>query len=312
MATSAARFRPRVLLAVVLVAAGTLLGACADDRATGDAVRGLVILSGDVGATRLTVHGTADGSAREVDVPAPTTAWISGGPGGLLVATLADGRVASRSLAAGGDWRFVSSAGSDAEALTLLFGVASPDGKRVAALTLSSAGRFGVAIAELESGTTKVIPIDGEPMLTSPAWIDDARVGIVAADAADGGVLTIADVDSGVVTGGPAGARGLAVSADGAVVSWLSATDGRLYATNSRAWLVGELSGALPIEAPSGTVAGAFGLDADGGRLAVVWERDDGRVERIGVYRRTGDGWIAGERLDAPGGDPRAVVSWLQ
>jgi hypothetical protein len=149
-------------------------------------------------------------------------------------------------------------------------------------------------------------------MLTSPAWLDDGRVGIVAADADDGGVLAIADVAARDVTGGPAGARGLAVSGDGAVVAWLSATDGRLYATNSRAWLVGELSGALPIEAPSGTVAGAFGLDADGSRLAVVWERDDGRVERIGVYRRTGEGWVAAERLDAPGGDPRAVVSWLR
>jgi hypothetical protein len=301
------------LIAVALGASAFIVTGCASERPTGEAIRGLVILSGDVGKARLTVHATSDGSPRQVDLADPATAWISGAPSGAVVATLADGRLAVRDV--DGDpanrWTIVP---SDAEngADTKFFGVASPDGKRAAALTLGSAGQFGVAITDLAKGTTITFPLDGEPLLTTPAWLDDNRIGIVAVDTTAGGAVAVASVSTGDLTGGPANVRAIAMSGDGTVAAWVSSTDGRLYASNSRSWLLGEEAGTIAIEGTAGTVPGAFALDATGGRLAVAWEHDDGQVVEITVHRRTSQGWTTSQRLSVPENDPRAVVSWLR
>jgi hypothetical protein len=308
------RLRPgAALVAAALAASAFGLAACASERPTGEAIRGLVILSGDVGKGRLTVHSTSDGSPREVELADPATAWISGAPGGTVVATLAEGRLAVRDV--DGDtanrWTIVPSdpaTGAD----TRFFGMASPDGKRASALTLGSAGQFEVAISDLAKGTTVVYPLDGEPRLTAPAWLDDNRIGIVATDATAGGAVAIVSASTGDLTGGPANVQAIAVSGDGSVAAWVSSTDGRLYASNSRTWLVGEEAGTIAIEGTTGTVPGSFALDASGGRLVVAWEHDDGQVAEITVLRRTSDGWTTTQRLSVPGNDPRAVVSWLR
>ena len=183
----------------------------------------------------------------------------------------------------------------------------------MAALTLGAAGQFGAAIVEAESGRSLVFPVDGEPILTGPAWIDEDRVAVVVVDPEVGGAVSIADVTSGDLTGGPGNVRALAVSGDGMAVAWVSSVDGRLYGSNAASWLAGQEIAAVPIEAPSGdSVPGSVALDATGGRLAVVWENDEGRVVEIAILRRTSDGWSIAERFDAPDGDPRAVVGWLR
>jgi hypothetical protein len=309
---------PRVRLGACLIApffvvSALVAGACGNDHQTGEALRGLVILSGDVGKARLTVHATTDGSAHEVELKDPATAWISGAPGGVVVATLADGRLAVRDVDGDttGTWRIVPAAKPD-PVDTRFFGAASPDGTRAAALTLGSAGQFGVAISDLTKGTSVRFPLEAEPVLTVPAWLDDHRVAVVAVDATDGGDVSIADVTSGDLTGGPANVRAIGLSGDGAVAAWVSSTDGRLHASNARSWLVGEEAGAIAVDGAAGTVPGSFALDQTGGRLAVAWERADGQVVEITVHRRTPDGWTVSERFAAPGNDPRAVVSWLR
>jgi hypothetical protein len=309
------RSRSRLLALTFVLATAGLAAACGDGAPSGDAVRGLVILSGDVGETRLTIHASDDGTAREIDVPDRATAWVSGAPGGVVVATLADGRLAIRDVE--GDpsdaWRFVSPADDAQPAGSLLFGAASPDGSRVAALTLGAAGQFGLAVADAGSGRSVVFPVEGDPVLTSPAWIDGDRVGVVVVDADLGGAVSFADVGSGDVTGGPGNVRALAVSGDGSAIAWISTVDSRLYGSDAASWLAGQEVLALAIEAPSAdAIPGSFALDAPGERLAVVWEREDGRAMEIAVHRRTSDGWTVADRLDAPGGDPRAVVSWLR
>jgi hypothetical protein len=301
------------LIAVALVASAFAVTACASERPTGEAIRGLVILSGDVGKARLTVHATSDGSPRDVELADPATAWISGAPSGVVVATLADGRLAVRDVDGGpaDRWTIVPSDAKNG-ADTKFFGIASPDGKRAAALTLGSAGQFGIAISDLTKGTTITFPLEGEPRLTTPAWLDDNRIGIVAVDTTAGGAVAVASVSTGDLTGGPANVRAIAMSGDGTVAAWVSSTDGRLYASNSRSWLLGEEAGTIAIEGAAGTVPGAFALDATGGRLAVAWEHDDGQVAEITVHRRTSQGWTTSQRLSVPENDPRAVVSWLR
>ena len=133
---------------MTLVALGLVGGACEDREPSGDAVGGLVVLSGDVGDTRITILG--GDSSRQVPVPDPATAWISGTAGGGLVATLADGRLAVLDDAAttGADWRSVDPSNAGEAVGSLLFGVASPDGSRVASLALGAAGQFGVALTD--------------------------------------------------------------------------------------------------------------------------------------------------------------------
>lgn len=238
---------------MALAASALAVTACASERPTGEAIRGLVILSGDVGKARLTVHATSDGSPRQVELVDPATAWISGAPSGIVVATLADGRLAVRDV--DGDpadrWTIVPSDKANG-ADTKFFGIASPDGKRAAALTLGSAGQFGIAITDLAKGTTITFPLDGEPLLTTPAWLDDNRIGIVVVDTTAGGAVAIASVSTGDLTGGPANVKAMAMSGDGTVAAWVSSTDGRLYASNSRSWLLGEEAGTIAIEGTAG------------------------------------------------------------
>ncbi|HEU4918495.1 MAG TPA: hypothetical protein VFT20_02085 [Candidatus Limnocylindrales bacterium] len=298
--------------ALVAVAVAALVG-CDENGPDGARVDGLAILSGDVGRTRLTAHDATDAAGREVAVPDPATAWISGAPGSVLVATLADGRLAVGNAAGDEDWRFIEPNEDAQPAGSLLFGAASPNGERVAALTLGAAGQFGVAVTEVASGASIVFPVEGNPVLTGPAWIDEERVGVVVEDPDVGGAISIAGVASGDVTGGPGNVRAAAVSADGSAVVWLSSVDGRLYGSNTSTWLAGQEIAALPVEPPRAEVRpGSFALDAGGTRLAVVWERDDGRVVEIAVHRRMADGWAVDARLGPPGDDPRAVVTWLR
>jgi hypothetical protein len=312
----AQRNRPPARRAALLAAAiaALALAGCDESGPDGARVDGLAILSGDVGRTRLTVHDATDAAGREVDVPDPATAWISAAPGGVLVATLADGRLAVGTVADDeGGWRFIESSKEAQPAGSLLFGAASPSGERVAALTLGAAGQFGVAVTELSSGASIVFPVAGDPVLTGPAWIDEERIAVVVEDADVGGAISIAVVASGDVTGGPGNVRAAAVSADGAAAVWLSSVDGRLYGSNTSTWLAGQEIAALPVEAPTTDVRpGSFALDSGGTRLAVVWERDDGRVVEIAVHRRTADGWAVEARLSSPADDPRAVVTWLR
>jgi hypothetical protein len=309
-----ARYRPPRLAAALTMSAVTFLAGCEDGAPTTAAVGGLAILSGDVGETRLTIHPSSGDGPHEVDAPDRATAWISGAPGGVVVATLADGRLAVGGVADGtSGWRYLEPTGDEQPAGSLLFGTASPNGERIAALTLGAAGQFGVAIREAASGASVVFPIEGEPVLTGPAWIDEDRVAVVVVDADVGGAISIADVGQGEVTGGPGNVRALAVSADGSTVVWVSSVDTRLYGSNTSSWLAGQEIAALPVDAPAADVRpGSFALDAEGSRLAVVWELADGRVHQIGIHRRTSDGWTLGARVDPPGGDPRAVVSWLR
>jgi hypothetical protein len=297
-------------MAVAIVVMG-LVTACNDAEPSGDAVRDLVVLSGDVGDTRLTVLGV-DG-IREIAVADPATAWITGAPRGGLVATLADGRLAVLDDAsAGGEWRLVDPTSGGEPIGSLLFAAASPDGSRVASLALGAAGQFGIALTDPSTGRSVAFPIDAEPVLTSPAWLDDERVAVVVVDSQTVGALSIADAASGDLTGGPGNVRAIAASGDGAVVAWTSTVDGRLYGSNASSWLAGEEVAALPIEAPRGASPGSFALDSSGTRLAVVWEDDAGTVIEIAVLARTGDGWSARERFAAPAEDPRAVVTWLR
>ena len=302
----------RPLAIITLVALGLVGGACDGTEPTGGAVGGLVVLSGDVGDTRITIMG--EDSSRQIPVPDPATAWISGTAGGGLVATLADGRLAvlDDGATTGADWRSVDPSNAGEAVGSLLFGVASPDGSRVASLALGAAGQFGVALTDPATDQSVVFPIDAEPVLTSPAWLDPERVAVVVVDPATGGAVSIASAASGDLTGGPGNVRALAVSADGTVVAWTSSVDGRLYGSNARSWLAGEEVAALPIAGPEGATPGAFALDEGGSRIAIVWEDDAGQVVEIAIRTRTAEGWSAAETFGAPGDDPRAVVTWLR
>jgi hypothetical protein len=312
-ASASTRTPPRAVhLAAALLCVVVGAVACDDAEPTGDGVRDLVVLSGDVGDTRITAFRGAPGE--EIDVPDRATAWISGNRTGGLVATLADGRLAvlDDPSVASGTWRIVDPT-TDGESIgSLLFAAISPDGSRAASMGLGSAGQFGLTLSDLATGQSVAFPIDGEPMLTSPAWLDDERVAVVVVDPDTVGAISIVDAASGDLTGGPGNVRSLAVSADGAVVAWTSTVDGRLYGSNAPSWLAGEEIAALAIEAQGGTTPGSFALDGTGNRIAIVWEDETGQVASIAVHARTAAGWSPVQRFEAPGGDPRAVVTWLR
>jgi hypothetical protein len=302
----------RLQLSVLAACLAVAIAGCGQSTPSGATLRGLVILSGDVGQTRLTVHAVADGTPAEIGTPDAAAAWISGGAKATILATLADGGLATRNLDGTPDakWHVVKASGTAPET-SLFFGAMSPDGKQIAALTAGAAGSFGVAVVDVSSGRSITFPVGSDPKLTSPAWIDGARVGIVATDSEGGGAVTIANVPAGSITGGPGDVRAVSISADGSSVAWVADSDGTLQASNTKAWLAGEPSESLTIGGPSGTTPGSFAMDGTGARLAVVWERADGTAERIGVYARGTGGWSNSDSLDPPGGDPRAVVTWV-
>lgn len=295
-----------------VVALGIVAAACDDAQPTGGTVRDLVVLSGDVGDTRLTILG--GDATREIRVPDPATAWISGTAGGGLVATLADGRLAvlDDAIETSGEWRLVEPSNQGEPVGSLLFAATSPDGSRVASLALGPAGQFRLALTDPATGQSVTFPIEAEPALTSPAWLDQERIAVVVLDPDIGGAVSIADASSGELTGGPGNVRSLGVSGDGAVVAWTSTVDGRLYGSNARSWLAGEEVAALPMAGPDGARPGSFALDEAGSRIAIVWEDDAGEVVEIGILARTADGWSAVETVTPPGDDPRAVVTWLR
>jgi hypothetical protein len=301
-----------VLLAGTLAAG---LVACGPfDPATPDPpppTAGLVILAGEPGAATLTAHDVR-GTASRIPLPHPATAWIGGGPGSRLVATLDDGSVeVSDEILPGREpvWRPATDGEAELAPEPLRFATWSPGGAHIAALAadFGAAARLTVTIIDPVVGATLLLPIPGEPVVAPLAWLSDERLLVQT----DRGALVV-DVVTGEVFAGPPleapGGTAIAV-VPGSLVAIGDPAGGAVEIRPLNAWLAGETgepTARLEAQAEVGAIALARGSD----RLAVVWQQIDGPGEVV-IYAPA-DGWAEVARSILPGESARAAVDWLR
>lgn len=295
---------------VALGAAG-----CGDDpqnRApAAAATNGLVVLSGDVGAARLTAYD-ATGAARKLNGPGATTAWISAGRRGTLLATLSDGtlRLSDRIRAdAQPGWRRVPSPDESPPTEPLYFGQWAPSGDRFVSLAsdFGENGGGSLFVVDPIADTSLIVPLATLPLPAPPAWIDDDRVAI-----ATGGGLVIIDLRTGELAPGPGAelTQGvlLDASADGSRVALARQDRGSVEIRLRGEWLAGSGQPERTIEG-NGSI-GAIALDRRGDRLAIAWGGDPGTSGSVVVYTRASS-WREAARIDLVGKGARAAVTWL-
>lgn len=289
--------------------------ACGDDTpdraAAAAATNGLVVLSGEVGAARLTAYD-ATGAARRLNGPGATTAWISAGRRGTLLATLSDGtlRLSDRIRAdRQPGWRRVPSPDETLPAEPLYFGQWAPSGDRFITVA-SDFGENGVGslfVVDPIADTSLIVPLARLPLPAPPAWIDDDRVAI-----ATGGGLVIVDLRTGELSPGPGAelTQGVLVdaSADGSRVAVARQERGSVEIRIRGEWLTGSGQPEATIEG-NGSI-GAIALDRRGERLAIAWGGDPGRSGAVVVYTRASS-WREAARIDLVGKGARAAVTWL-
>lgn len=306
----------RIVGALVLAGAVATTAACGADNDDATAspepplAAGLVILSGDPGAARLTVHD-GSGTGQEMDLPDPATAWVSAGRGGTLIATLEDGTLSlSDRIRADAQpsWTPVPGEDTDVPEDPLYFATWSPNGERVVAIAsdFADAGRLTLAVVDPTGDASLLLPVPRQPVVAGPAWIDDERVlvqttvGFVIVDTATGDVGLGPQDDLGV-------GIGLAIAADGSVVA-IAPEAGLVELRERDRWLAGDAGGPTARIEGQGEI-GVLAFDRRGERLAIVWQRPDG-PGILTIHRRS-DGWAESDRRTLPGESARAVVDWL-
>ena len=307
--------RTTSLLAVVL-AVGAILVACDADGEQDARLDGLLVMSGDVGAVRLTVRHDARARSRRVDLPDPATSWISAGRANVLMATLIDGRTfVSDPVGERGQpgWRPVEPVGVDDLPIDgpLYFGAWDPPGGAYALLASDFSEDGGLRVVVVDpalEGASEAIVAGHTALPVPPAWIDDDRVAVVVAGAG-GPATVVVDTTSGDASSGPDGVALLATSADASMAAiWRGSGPVEVLATED--WLDGE-SATIRIDPPRGTSRpGVFALDGTGSRIAIVWLDDAGAPLEITVHEADRN-WASATALDV-GAVGAASVAWLR
>ncbi len=310
--------------------------AVADSPATvrpSPGVPALLLLSGNPGAMALE-RIAPDGHRSGLALPDPAVAWVSGGPGGRIVVTTADGRlfVADASSGSAPVWRRIRPAGLGTGRLAgpLAFGTLDPDGKRVAVVAADyrTGARLDLVVVAVADGAASRFTVRRPPDGAPPAWAG-SRLIVLTRERQDRPGVTLIDPANGAVTDGPGPAAGgaspgpawsggiaaLAASADGATVALAGAVDGPIELRPAEAWLAGRSSAASAVIEPATDPDGSRGLawlalSAAGDQLAVVRTDADGAARRVDVYTAA-DGWRGARSIALPAGAGRAVVAWL-
>ncbi len=305
--------RRSLVLAAVLAVAG-----CAPEPA-GDltAVNGLLVLVANVdGAATLALWSTnADGGtvAGEIGLPGPATVWLSSGRGRVLAATLLDGTVQTSDPV--GDpgplaWRPVDARdpGGEPPPGPAWFVTWDPEGGRFATITgdLPGGGNLALTLVDPSTRSAFMIPLGRSLLPTAPVWLDGDRVAVVGGSTIEP-VAVIVDTATSELTEGPSGDRRLATSADGTVIATTGAPGSPVVIHATTAWVAGDGTSIGAIRAPSDEAqAASMALDADGQRLAIVWQGLDGGL-RVDVHARTAD-WRRITTLPVTG--RAAAIAW--
>ncbi len=292
----------------------------------------LLLLSGNPGAMALE-RIEPDGRRSELDLPDPGVAWVSGGPGGRIVATTADGRlfVADPGGTAPA-WRQVRPAGLGGVRLAgpLAFGTLDPDGEGIAAVAADfrAGAQLDLVVVAVANGSASRITVRRPPDGAPPVWAG-SRIVVLTRERQDRPGVTLVDPTDGAVTDGPGpagpgassgpawggGIAALAASADGATIALAGAVDGPIELRPAEAWLAGRSSAASAVIEPAADPDGSRGLawlalSVPGDRLAVVRTDADGAARRVDVYTAA-DGWREARSIALPASAGRAVVAWL-
>lgn len=307
-----------VLLIVALVL-GT--AACDGERADPDATRGLLVLSGEVGAISLAAWDDPSGEPRDIVLPDDASVWVAAGRANVLLVTLVDGRTfVSAPLVDGVDlaWRAVEAdrLPVDAAELPRYFGTWDPAGGVFAVLGADFAGddapgaKLQVEVVDPTLIGASVIDVPGlAPRPAPPAWVDGDRVAVVAGPP-DAPAIIIVDTPTGDLTAGPTGTRLVVSSADASTVATWSGGDAPVEVRPTDAWLAGDAA-IIRIDRPSGAGAPiSLALDRPGRRLAIAWAGDDGRPERVAIHAADAD-WSEVAEIEL-GPVEVASVAWLR
>ena len=314
--------RPAATIALLLL----LLAGC--DAAAGTPVHpveGLLILTkGD--SARLDLLAAKRDPEKSVAIrlplPADDITSISAGDDGVLVASTADGDIAtsdpvdprgSAADIAGLEWTPVEATDEDGAVLAgpARFAVWDPGGGRFAALGGDLQGGADRTLLLVDPGDGRLTTIDlKRPLLSGPpVWLDASRLALLSSTPSDLAPIVV-DTTSGKVTNGPAGDRRLATSADGSVIATSAGEGAPVVLRSSKGWLADDGTSIGSVELPDGfTEAISLALDATGDRLAIVWRAEDGTA-RADVHDGT-DGWrrVWSEPL---AGTAAAAVAWLR
>jgi hypothetical protein len=301
---------------VVVVACATVVG-CAPPDEEAAALDGLLVLSGEVGATTLQVHGASEPEGRPVALPDPGTAWVAAGRGNVLLATMIDGRTFVSAPLGDDDpsWRPVeprlAPRGTAPEG-PLYFGSWDPAGGIYAMLAadLATASDLRILVVDpsLEDGASEVA-VDAVPAPAAPSWIDGDRVLVLVDDVGARRAL-IVDTPTGDVADGPRGSRLLTTSGDGTMLAHSLGAGSPVEVLPTTDWLA-ERSSTIRLDPPAGTTTPAvLALDRTGGRLAIVWTDGDGMPREISIHVATAD-WRSVASVDLTGASV-ASASWLR
>ncbi len=315
--------RTRWALAGAIVLA---IAACQPEAAGGEAITdGLLVLAkGDTPTLEVLVARQGSDGAVGVGVPLPgsNATWISAGRAGVLAATMADGRLfASDPMDPGGPaaelaalaWRPADGpAGADpAFEGPGWFATWDPGGRSFAALAgeLFGDGDMRLVVVDTARPAPTEIELGRSLLAAPPAWLDAGRVAVVSGTNGAPETLVV-EVATGELRAGPAGERRIATSGDGSVVATSAGSGEPVVIRSTGAWLAEDGTSVGTIEVPDGsTDAIALALDADGGRLAVVWSSADG-TPRYDIHDGT-DGWRRVWTAELPGATA-AAVAWLR
>lgn len=317
---------PRATLAVAALLVGAALAGCTPEP-TGDeaAIDGLLVLSaGPSGVATLEAwswapSGGVDGAgaiaASDLATPGDGMAWVASGRGRVLAATLLDGSLHTSDPIGGSGplaWRPVEAvdATGDPPPGPAWFAAWDPEGGRFATIAgdLPGGGDVTLVLIDPSTGSAFTVAVGRAVLPSAPAWIDGERVALVGGSTTEPGALLV-DTATGEVADGPATERRIATSADGRVIAGSGGAGGPAVIRTTAAWLDGEGTSIGTIEAPAPEAqAIALALDADGDRLAVVWEGVDGGL-RVDVHDGR-DGWRRVGSPPLPTGAVGAVVAW--
>ena len=315
-------------LGAVLAAAVAAVAGCGPEPADGRAaIDGLLVLTADDGG-RATLEawswvpsGGVDGSgaiaATAVATPGDGVAWVGSGRGRVLAATMLDGSLhTSDPLGRPGAlaWRPVEAvdATGDPPPGPAWFATWDPEGGRFATIAgdLPGGGDVALTLIDPSTGSAFVIPLDRAVLPSAPAWIDGELVALVGGSTTEPLALLV-DTTDGSVEAGPRTEPRFASSADGRVVAGAGAAGSAVVVRSTAAWLDGEGTAIGTIDAPKAEArATALALDADGDRLAIVWQGVDGGL-RIDVHDGA-DGWRRVGSPALPPGSAGAVVAWAR
>jgi hypothetical protein len=200
----------------------------------------------------------------------------------------------------------------------LAFGVPSPSGERIAAVSACVGEGVPSALAIVAGDDARLIRLPVEWNGAAPAWLDPRRVAVPGLDRIDAAATAIIDVGSTTVSDGPHGVRAIAVSADGRLVATVGDDQRTVSIGSVDTWIASggatrsphtPRPGATIAPEPAGIVA-ALALDAGGRSLAVAWTDAD-LVPSVIVRYDAGTGWHGSMRVSLPAGTMRAAVAFV-